>query len=160
MSKAMPEEIAEYAACPERLRAAFTGLTSAQIAAKPLKNEWSIHEILIHIADAEANGFVRLRKALAEPGTPLPDYDENAWASALSYHQQDYMLVLRLFSDLRAANTALLQLQPDDAWERACIHETRGRRTVNDIFHVLLEHGKEHSRQIEEVKQALERARE
>jgi hypothetical protein len=155
MPKAKPAEIITYTACPERLQAAISGLTTIQLAATPLKNEWSIHEIIVHLADGEANGFFRLRKTLAEPEPYLPDYAENAWASNLSYPQQDYTLALRLFSTLREANAALLQLQSDDAWERIGIHEVRGRMTVYDLFHALLEHGEAHLRQIEEVKQAL-----
>jgi len=32
---------------------------------KPSKDRWCIHEILVHIADSEANAFVKCRKLIA-----------------------------------------------------------------------------------------------
>jgi len=35
---------------------------------KPAPNKWSVHEVLIHIADSEASSFVRARKIISESG--------------------------------------------------------------------------------------------
>ncbi len=50
---------------------------------------WSIREHLAHIADSEANSYIRCRRFIAEPGQPLMAYDENGWAASLGYPQQD-----------------------------------------------------------------------
>ncbi len=36
---------------------------------KPAADKWSIHEIIIHITDSEANAYVRCRRFIAEPGS-------------------------------------------------------------------------------------------
>ena len=41
---------------------------------------WSIHELVVHITDSEANSYIRCRRFIAEPGEPLMAYDENRWA--------------------------------------------------------------------------------
>lgn len=34
-------------------------------------DDWTIHEILIHITDSEANSYVRCRRFIAEPGKTM-----------------------------------------------------------------------------------------
>src|SRR3989304_3173340 len=53
------------------------------------KDGWSIHEILVHIADSEANSFVRCRRFIAEPGSDVLGYDPGQWSNALGYTGQN-----------------------------------------------------------------------
>ena len=119
----------------------------------PAIGEWSIHEVVIHLADAEVVGYWRIRKALAEEGSALGVYDEEAWASKLSYRIQDRALALQLFTALRASTAALLRLLPEDAWLRIAVHAERGDLSVLDLFNTYVEHGETHLQQIEQIKQ-------
>src|SRR5215813_9704892 len=56
---------------------------------KPAQNEWSIHEVIIHLADSESNAALRARKLIVEPGGTLMGYDQDQWAVTLDYHDQD-----------------------------------------------------------------------
>ena len=56
---------------------------------KPGPAEWSIHEVLVHLADSEANLYVRARRFIAEPGSKVLSFDNDLWAKALDYHKQD-----------------------------------------------------------------------
>ena len=38
---------------------------------------WTIHEVIVHLADSEANSYVRCRKFIAEPGSIVAAYDEH-----------------------------------------------------------------------------------
>ena len=38
---------------------------------KPAPNEWSVHEVIIHLADSESNAALRARKLIVEPGSRL-----------------------------------------------------------------------------------------
>lgn len=48
---------------------------------------WSPRQIIHHMADSESQSNARLRRILAEPGTQILGYDENAWSecSELGY---------------------------------------------------------------------------
>jgi len=48
----------------------------------PAPQQWSIHDIVIHLADSEAHGYIRCRRCIAEPGQAVMAYDEHQWASA------------------------------------------------------------------------------
>ena len=56
---------------------------------KPEPKEWSIHEIIIHLADSEGNAALRARKLAVEPGGTLMGYHQDQWAVVLNYHDQD-----------------------------------------------------------------------
>src|SRR3982750_3562457 len=72
---------------------------------KPAPEKRSIHEVIIHIADSEANSFVRCRRFIAEPGSGVYGYDENKWAKKLDYHSQSTDESLELFRLLRTTTS-------------------------------------------------------
>jgi hypothetical protein len=148
------EQINAYEHLPERIAAAIADLDETQIQFVPAIGEWNIHEVVIHLADAEAVGHWRIRRALAEQRAELPAYNEEAWASRLSYRIQDRTLALQLFAALRASTAALLRLLPEDAWQRIALHAERGEVSVLDLFNTYVEHGETHLQQIEQLKLA------
>ncbi|WP_371865708.1 DinB family protein [Dictyobacter kobayashii] len=140
---------------PERVAKAIEELTEEQLQQTPIEGEWSIHEVLIHLADSESVGFWRIRKTLAEKDSILAVYDEDIWSKTLFYREQDYHLALRLFAALRTSSGALLELIPPESWELTSVHAERGRLSLYDIFQTYVEHGEIHLQQIEKLKQAL-----
>jgi hypothetical protein len=154
MSIPTTEQINAYEHLPEQIAAAIADLDEVQMQFVPAIGEWSIHEVVIHLADAEAIGYWRIRRALAEQRSELSAYNEEAWANKLSYRVQDRTLALQLFTALRASTAALLRLLPEDAWQRVAIHAEQGEMSVLDLFDVYVEHGEGHLRQIEQVKRA------
>jgi uncharacterized damage-inducible protein DinB len=155
MPTATLEQIEHYEAAPSQVIAALEGLDEAQLHHRPAENEWTIHEIVIHLADSEAMGYGRLRKTLAEEDATLAVYDEAEWAQKLSYQTQDRELAIALFRTLRTSTAALLRLLPTEAWERTSNHPERGKVSVYDLFNIYLGHGKVHLQQIERIKQAF-----
>lgn len=154
MSIPTAEQIDAYEQLPEQIMAAIADLDETQLQFVPAIGEWSIHEVVIHLADAEASGYWRIRKALAEQRAELPVYNEEVWASRLSYRIQDRTLALQLFTALRASTAALLRLLPEEAWQRIGLHAERGELSVLDLFTIYVDHGQTHLQQIEQLKQA------
>ncbi|HEY5002327.1 MAG TPA: DinB family protein [Ktedonobacteraceae bacterium] len=153
MPGATPEQIERYDMAPSLVIVALEGLDETHIQHIPAEGEWSIHQIVIHLADSETMGYWRIRKTLAEDNSILPIYDEAAWAQKLSYHSQERTLALALFSNLRASTTALLRSLPAESWELTSNHPEHGKITVYDLFNIYLEHGEIHLQQIERIKQ-------
>ena len=112
---------------------------------------WTIHEIVVHIADSEANSYIRCRRFLAEPGSNLMAYDENRWAVELNYHDQNTEDALELFRLLRKMTCDLIRTAPDEAWSRACFHPENGTMTLDDWLDVYERHVPEHVAQMAEV---------
>jgi len=155
MPIATPEQLARYEAAPSQVIATLAGLNAAQLHHRPAEGEWSIHEIVIHLADSEVMGYERLRKTLAEEDATLTVYDEAQWAQKLSYQTQDRELAISLFRTLRASTSALFRFLPTTAWELTSNHPERGKISVYDLFNIYLDHGEIHLQQIAHIKQAF-----
>ena len=149
------EQIDAYEAAPAQIASATSGLSEQQLLHVPAPGEWSIHEVLVHLPDSEIFGFERMRRIIAEHKPVLHAYDEELWGRNLAYRTQDPMRALDLFKALRRSNAALLRLLSPDVWERKGIHTERGEMSLYDIFHVYLEHGNIHLKQIEQVKRSF-----
>lgn len=112
---------------------------------------WSIHEIVVHIADSEANSFVRCRRLIAEPGSTVLGYDESGWAQALHYTEQSTDDALQLFRWLRNNSYKLIQTLPDAVWSNTVEHTENGIMTMDDWLHVYERHVPEHIAQMERI---------
>ena len=149
-----PKQLDQYEMAPSSIMATLEGLDEAQIRQRPAESEWSIHEIVIHLADSEAVGHMRLRMAIAEDSPLLPIYQQALWAQRLKYDVQARGLALALFANLRASSAALLRTLAAEEWERVATHPERGTMSVYDLFNLYAEHGEAHLQQIERIKQA------
>lgn len=89
---------------------------------KPEPNEWSVHEVLVHLADSESNAALRARKLIVEPGGTLMGYDQAKWAVELDYHDQSYEDALELVRLVRKTTYELLKKQPDKVFEHTVKH--------------------------------------
>jgi len=82
------EKIELYGRGYDLLKTALAEGPTEAMKFKPEPKEWSIHEIILHIADSESNAASRARKLIAEPGGVLMGYDQDVWAATLNYHEQ------------------------------------------------------------------------
>src|SRR5512132_414508 len=78
--------IQQYADGPARLRSAFAAVPAEARQWRPAPGEWSAHEIVVHCADSEVNGAMRVRFLMAEPEPVLMGYDQDLWARQYDYH--------------------------------------------------------------------------
>ena len=89
---------------------------------RPLPKEWSVHEIIVHMADSESMSALRARKLIAEPGSMLMGYEEANWADALGYKEQSVEDALEIIKLARKSTYELLKRQPDEVFEHSVIH--------------------------------------
>jgi hypothetical protein len=114
-------------------------------------DSWTIHEIIVHIADSEVNSYIRCRRFLAEPGNAVLGYDEMRWARELSYHQQSPDDALELFRLLRLLSYRLIQNLPEDVWAHTVHHSENGLMTMEDWLEVYANHIPDHIVQMDQV---------
>lgn len=127
---------------------------------KPAPDKWSIHEVLIHIADSEVNSYVRCRRFIAEPGSGVYGYDENKWAKNLNYHQQNIEDALELFKWLRKSSYNLIKNVDEQTWLTATIqHSENGIMAFDDWLRTYEEHIPVHIKQMQRNLQAWRAAR-
>lgn len=108
---------------------------------KPSPEKWSVHEIIVHISDSEANSYVRCRRFIAEPGSGVYGYDQDKWAIALNYHEQSTEDNLQLFKWLRKMTYELIKQVPDSIWQSATVqHSESGTMTFEQWLQIYEEH--------------------
>jgi uncharacterized damage-inducible protein DinB len=121
---------------------------------RPAPECWTIHEIIVHIADSEANSYIRCRRFIAEPGTQVMAYDEAGWAKKLAYHAQSPEEALELFKWLRLKSYQLIQSLPEPVWLHTVYHPENGTMTLDDWLEVYERHIPEHMAQMQQIYQA------
>jgi len=89
---------------------------------KPAPNEWSIHEVIVHLADSESNAALRARMLIVEPGDRVMSYDQDQWVYTLNYHEHDLEDALEVVRLARKTTYALLKKQPDEIFEHIVMH--------------------------------------
>jgi hypothetical protein len=105
------------------------------------KGNWTIAQVLWHLADQEANLYVRLRRAVAEPGGMVSPYDQEKWADKLFYSKADPLQALGLLRLLRKANADLLKRISAKDWRKRVKHPEWGPLTLEylvglNIWHI------------------------
>ncbi|MDZ4838788.1 MAG: DinB family protein [Bacteroidota bacterium] len=151
-----PSELVEileyYADASNRITYALQDTDKAMWQWKPSEKAWSIHQVLVHLADSEVNSYLRCRKAVAEPGAIIFSYDQDSWATNLLYEKQNADDALLLFTLLRKFTYNLLKLLPAQIWANFYIHSDDGNRSMEDWLDVYKEH--DHVNQINRIKLA------
>lgn len=116
---------------------------------KPEPTEWSIHEIIIHLADSESNAALRARMLIVEPGGTLMGYDQDKWANELNYTEQDLQDALDVTRLSRKTTYKLLQEQSDEVFEHIVMHpEYKEPYTFDNWLNIYSAHIPVHIEQI------------
>ncbi len=147
-----------YGRAHDLLMAALAPLPRAMWHFRPTENDWTIHEIIIHITDSEANSYARCRRAIAEPGASVMAYDEWHWAKALNYAAQSPDEALDLFRVLRQNTYHLIQTLPEAVWGHTLHHPENGVMTLEDWLEVYTRHVPDHIEQMRRVHAAWQAA--
>jgi hypothetical protein len=134
------ELLKRFAGAPSALEAKLRHLTREQLAFRPV-GAWTIHEQVVHLADAEINSSVRLRKILAESGVAVDLMSEEKWFAGLDYPAQDLDRAVKLFRLLREISGDLLSRVQEPLWEGNWIlHPERGKVTLRGWLEIYAEH--------------------
>ena len=139
---------------PSDLQQALATLPSEIWRFKNAPNSWSIHEILVHLADTEVQSHVRFRTIISEPSTTIPYHDEYRWSQALDYSNQDTQLSMRIIALMRESNHSLLASIQESLWSNSCIHSIRGPETLDTLVRGYTKHLYQHIAQMKRSYQA------
>ena len=122
-------------ATPARLKAALKGVRKAVLLWTPAPGKWSILEIVCHMREMEREAYLaRYGRVLAEDGPLLPDIDGDTYALENDYRAAALGPVLRDWTRLRRECRKLLSGVKGEQWDRAGVHETAGRLTLDDLL--------------------------
>jgi hypothetical protein len=104
---------------PAALRAAVAGLNEAQLET-PYRN-WTIRQIVHHLADSHVNAYVRFKLALT-----IKPYDEGRWVALEDSRSGSIAAPLALFEGLHASWVQLLRGLTARQYARTYSHPEMG----------------------------------
>ncbi len=123
---------------------------------RPEPNEWSVVEILQHVADVDQLLVRRLRDVLAGE-SQLVAYDAMDWEADRKEAEKGGLAgVLCRFYALRTeALQAVSRLSATDL-ERSAVHPKRGPMTARQIVEMEIQHDRDHAGQIAKTRTVVE----
>ena len=146
---AVDELVERLAATPGRIAAATAGRVPEELSAAPAPGEWSAVAVLAHLRASDDILSPRLVAILVREEPTLPAFDDRRWGEVMGYAEADFQELQAAFTFRRAELVRVLRrLAPGD-WERAGVHEARGRMTLRETLRHLVEHEAEHCVQLE-----------
>jgi hypothetical protein len=149
------EKIEQYGRGYDLLTAALAEVPKEAWSYRPAPNEWSVHEIVVHMADSESMSALRARKLIAEPGSTLMGYDEAYWADALAYIEQSAEDALEVIRLARLTTYNLLKRQPDEVFTHSVTHpEYADPYTFEKWLNIYARHIPDHIDQLKRSYQA------
>ena len=138
-----------FASGPDLIRAALRDVTPEAFDYKPSPEAWSIREIVHHLPDSEASGYIRCRKIIAESGATVATYDQEKFADRLKYARRDIEDALELFALMRSYTADLLRSVDETVWrDNYIVHPEDGRYTLTRWLEVYARHAEKHAEQI------------
>jgi hypothetical protein len=153
------EVLSLFTSGADELKKAIAGLSKKELDYSMSPGEWSIRQIVHHVAeDGDAWSMV-IKKALVTPGIliiPSHSPGNEAWANALEHDKRPVQTALALLKTHRRVIAELAAYFPD-RWEQVVTYpDSKGKVTkrigVGQIIRMLGEHLAEHIATIDAIK--------
>lgn len=139
---------------PEKLRAAVAGLSDAQLDTPYRDGGWTARQVVHHVADSHANGYIRVKLALTEDNPAIKVYDETAWAR-LPDSRLPVDLSLAMTDALHKRLVALLEPLGEAELQKTFVHPERGQVTLANNLALYAWHSRHHLAHITRLRERM-----
>ena len=141
------EYIADIEGAPAALRMVVSGLSQEQLNTR--YRNWSIRQIVHHLADSHVNSYIRFKWTLTEERPTIKAYDEGRWAALDDSRQGDIRVPLGLLDGLHARWVQLMRSLSEAQFARSFLHPESGEVvTLDAALSYYAWHGRHHTGQI------------
>lgn len=149
-----PELVERYGCGYQAIIDALEGMRDDEWDDRPFLDEWTVREIVHHLADSEMTSAIRLRMMIGADEPELLGYDQDLFARKLYYGDRPVDASLLAFQAARASTSSIPPLMTSDQWSRTANHSEQGRITVDDWLEYYAHHAHDHAEQIRRTRAA------
>ena len=137
------------------IRAQVEDVSEAQARWKPAPDQWSVLEVVAHLADEEELDFrTRLDFTLHRPGEAWPRIDPQRWVTERRYNEMDLRDTVERFVAGRVSSVAWLGGLTEPDWSAAYEHPRFGPIRAGDLMGAWVAHDLIHVRQLNRLHRA------
>lgn len=141
------ELISEIEYLPARLEQLVDGLTAEHLNTK--YRNWTIRQIVHHLADSHLNGYIRTKLTLTEERPTIKPYDESKWSQLPDIVHTDINASFKILAGVHARWAATFQAMTADEFDREYIHPEYQRAfRLAEQLGLYAWHGRHHSEMI------------
>ncbi len=149
----------DYLAGTGELRAAYKGMTSDQLHARPVEGKWSAMEVLCHLVDTDLMTAMRIRAALQRDTPRLPASTFEELTAKLAVEARDAEEEQSCFETIRRQTARIVGSFPESALDRDIVLvKVTGEevtKTVRQLLTGITGHVKHHLAFVQEKRKAL-----
>ncbi len=133
---------------PKKLRKVTAGLSPQQLDTK--YNNWTVRQIVNHLADSHMNGFVRFKLALTEDVPTIKPYNETLWSEIIDAKNGPIEPSLQILDGIHARWSDLAEQLDPSVLRREFHHPELGRHvSLAEALHMYAWHSEHHLGQIQ-----------
>lgn len=148
----LQELIDELVAAPQTLRATVAGLTDQQLDTK--YRNWTIRQIVHHLADSHLNSYIRCKWTLTEDTPTIKAYFEDRWVALADSQHGDVGPALSLFDAVHARWVQLLHTLTPTDMAKSFLHPESGKTIrLDELISYYPWHSRHHTAQIAWVRE-------
>jgi hypothetical protein len=141
-------KLESFGNAPLFLSAALKQLPKKMWLYKPSPEKWSIHDVILHLADSEATAYICCRRLIAEPGSPVLNFDPALWAGTLGYFHQSTKEALEIIRRLRRMTYSVLKGLPEQVWFHTVEDPRDGKLSLEKFLEIQEQHIPHHIKQM------------
>ncbi|MEO8336096.1 MAG: DinB family protein [bacterium] len=127
----------------EELAAMFSGIPEARGDYRYAEGKWSVKTVMGHLIDAERIFSYRALRLARGDKTPLPGFEENAYAITAASDARTVADLASEMLDVRTSTIRLFDSIPDDAWDRTAMVSV-GEVSVRALAYIIVGHARHH----------------
>jgi hypothetical protein len=151
-SDQVDEFVARLESFPERLAKEVAGLSERQLDMR--YRNWTIRQIVHHLADSHMNAMIRIKCALTENGPTIKPYDETRWAETPDARSMPIADSLAIVSGVHRRLCRLIDSLDDEDLRRSYQHPQYGTTVrIEEALAQYAWHADHHLAQIRWVKE-------
>lgn len=137
--------IETVAVLPAKMRAAVVGLSDGQLDTPYREGGWTIRQVVHHVPESHANGYIRWKWALTEEAPVIKAYREAHWAALPDSRTLAPELSLQWLDAMHGRWVALMRALSDSDFDRTYTNpESKRTFTLTQSLVLYAWHGQHH----------------
>lgn len=140
---------ATLAATPAALSTLMTQLSGVQWNQRPIKNEWSITEIICHLRDVDREVNIQRIQTVLDGSNPfIPGAVTDPWVKERNYASECGSEALIDFMNIRTEILHLLDSMDSGDWQKTARHAIFGPTHLKELANFIATHDRAHIKQV------------